>query len=210
MPHKYHLACHFWYSFLEGRISRHWLAVAAPLLCGSRKFLLPPSWGWRFINKLHNIVHKQWIYCNSFIHYCGADGLTLPEHHIILNRIEGHAFTDPESLLPCHWFLLEADFASLGSGNTSSWLLWLANVDSDIAASTLSCVGTLTPESVAYFDTVPWGADEMKGMALLHQSLHVVDCWIVSRQTAFNAQWGLLVTLCVLLLYVSHQAGAVM
>jgi hypothetical protein len=56
-------------NFLEGRISMHWLAVAAHLLRGSRKFLLPPSWGRQFINKLHNIVHKQWIYRNSFIHY---------------------------------------------------------------------------------------------------------------------------------------------
>ncbi len=78
------------------------LAVAASLLRGSKKFLLPPSWGWQFINKLHNIVHKQWIYRNSFIYYQGADGLTLPEHHDILNSIGEHTYTDPESLLPRH------------------------------------------------------------------------------------------------------------
>jgi hypothetical protein len=76
-------------------------------------------------------------------------------HHNILNRIKEHTFTDPESLIPCHQFLLEADFASLESGNTSSQLLWLAYVDSTIAASKLARVGTLTPEAVAYFNTVP-------------------------------------------------------
>jgi hypothetical protein len=68
-------------NFLEGRISTHWLAVTIPLLRGFRKFILPPSWGRQFINKLHIIVHKQWIFRNSFIHYRSADGLTLPEHH---------------------------------------------------------------------------------------------------------------------------------
>jgi hypothetical protein len=127
------------------------LAVAAPLLRGSRKFLLPPSWGRQFINKLHNIVHKQWIYRNSFIHYPGADGLTLPEHHDILNRIEEHIYSDPESLLPRYRYLLEADYASLGSGSTTSQLLWLANVKSAMAASTLARVRTLTSDAVAYF-----------------------------------------------------------
>jgi hypothetical protein len=89
-----------WDSLLEGRISKQWLVVASPFLCRSNKFLLPPSWGRQFINKLHNIVHKQWIYHNTFIHFCGTDGLTLPEHHDIINRVEEHAFTDPKSLLP--------------------------------------------------------------------------------------------------------------
>jgi hypothetical protein len=87
-------------NFVEGRISPHWLAVAAPLIRGSQQFLLPPAWGRQFINKLHNIDHKQWIYRNSFIHYQGSDGLTLPEHHEIINRIEEYAFVDPETLLP--------------------------------------------------------------------------------------------------------------
>ncbi len=58
-----------WDSLLEGRISKQWLVVASPFLRRSNKFLLPPSWGHQLINKLHNIVHKQWIYRNTFIHY---------------------------------------------------------------------------------------------------------------------------------------------
>jgi hypothetical protein len=50
-----------WDSLLEGRISKQWLEVESPFLRGSNKFLLPPSWGHQLINKLHNIVHKQWI-----------------------------------------------------------------------------------------------------------------------------------------------------
>jgi hypothetical protein len=87
-------------SLLEGLISKLWLIDAAPLLLRPRQYLLPSTWGRQFINKLHNIIHKQWMYRNSVIHYCGKDGLTMPEHHKILNQVEEHAFTNPDSLLP--------------------------------------------------------------------------------------------------------------
>jgi hypothetical protein len=56
----------------------------------------------------------------------------------MLNRIEEPTYMDPESLLPRHQYLLEADYASLGSGSITSQLLWLANVKSAMAASTLA------------------------------------------------------------------------
>ncbi len=87
-------------SLLEGLISKLWLTIAAPLLLRPRQYLLPLAWGRQFINKLHNIIHKQWIYRNSVIHYRRKNGLTMPEHHEILNRVEEHAFTNPNSLLP--------------------------------------------------------------------------------------------------------------
>ncbi len=117
-------------------------------------FLLPPSWGRELINKLHNIIHKQWIYRNTFIHYCGSDGLTLPEHHDIINCVEEHASTDPKSLLLRHRFLSEMDFEALGSGPSTQRLMWLANLDSAIAASALAWLGSLTPAAILHFDTV--------------------------------------------------------
>ncbi len=74
-----------WDSFLEGRITSLWLTLVSPMLCKSTRSLLLPSWGSQLINKLHNIVHKQWIYCNTFIHYRGTEGLTMLEHHEIIN-----------------------------------------------------------------------------------------------------------------------------
>jgi hypothetical protein len=109
-------------SLLEGRISKLWLIVTAPLLLRPRQYLLPSAWGRQFVNKLHNIIHKQWIYKNSVIHYCGKDGLTMPEHHEILNRFEEHALANPDSLLPRHKYLLDTDFEALGSGSTPDQL----------------------------------------------------------------------------------------
>jgi hypothetical protein len=85
------------------------------------------------------------------IHYLGQDGLTIPEHHEIINRVEAHALTDPDRLLPRHQFLMDADFEVLGSGPTTDQLVWLADMDLAIAAATLSHAGTLTPTAEEHF-----------------------------------------------------------
>jgi hypothetical protein len=89
-----------WDSLLEGRITTLWLPLASQLLSKLSRSFLPLSWGWQFINKLHNMIHKQWIYHNTFIHYRGTDGLTTLEHHKIINQVEEYALIDPEELLP--------------------------------------------------------------------------------------------------------------
>jgi hypothetical protein len=92
--------CLGWDSFLEGRITSLWLSLVCPMLRKSWHSLLPPSWGRQLINKLHNIVHKQWIYRNTCIHYRGTDGFTMPEHNKIINRVEEYSLIDLKDLLP--------------------------------------------------------------------------------------------------------------
>jgi hypothetical protein len=130
--------CLGWDSFLEGCISTNWQALVTPLLQKTNNYLLFPSWGRQFITRLHNIVHKQWIYRNTYIHYWGKDGLSIPEHQEIMNRVEEHAYTDPDTLLPRHRHLLGEDFEALGSGQTSDRLLWLASMELATAVSTLA------------------------------------------------------------------------
>jgi hypothetical protein len=108
-----------WDSLLEGWISAHWLILVAPLLLKTGQNLLPHAWGTQFITRFINIVHKQWINRNSGINYHGQDGLTIMEHHDIINRVEAHSLTDPGRLLPRHCFLMDADFEALGSSPTS-------------------------------------------------------------------------------------------
>jgi hypothetical protein len=143
-----------WDSFLEGRISLQWLLVVAPLLRHIRQYLLPLTWGRQLISsRLHNIVHQQqqWIYHNSLIHFKVKDRLNIPEHHDIINRVESYACSDPDTLLPHHRFLFEADSEELVSGPTSHRLLWLADMDIAIATSSLGRLGTLTPQASTYF-----------------------------------------------------------
>ncbi len=106
------------------------------------------------INKLHNIVHKQWIYRNTCIHYRGADGFTMPEHNQIINRVEEYSLIDPEDLLPRHQYLLNTDFEALGSGPTIDRQIWLANITSARATARLSQAGTLTQDAVIHFSAI--------------------------------------------------------
>ena len=79
------------------------------------------------------------------------DRLTIPAHHDIINRVESYARSDPDTLLPHHRFLFEADSEELVSGPTSHRLLWLADMDIAIATSSLGRLGTLTPQASPYF-----------------------------------------------------------
>jgi hypothetical protein len=147
-----------WDSFLEGRILVHWLALVSTLLSWSPLQLLMVSWGWQFISKLHNVIHKQWVYCNSVIHFKSKDVPTVPEHHGILNWNESYSLVDPDILLPCHWLLFEADFEALGRSPTSHQLLWLGDIETVVVASNLARAGTLTPLAIAHFSqaTATW------------------------------------------------------
>jgi hypothetical protein len=89
-----------WDSFLEGCLSSHWLIVAAPLLWQWSQYLLPPVWGCLLISKLHNVIHKQWVYRNSYIYLKGNDGLKMPEQHDIIGRVVAYGLIDPDTLLP--------------------------------------------------------------------------------------------------------------
>jgi hypothetical protein len=69
-----------------------------------------------------------------------------------MNRVEEHAYTDPDTLLPRHRHLLGEDFEALGSRQTSDRLLWLASMELATAISTLAQMGTLSPEAMAHFN----------------------------------------------------------
>ena len=140
-----------WDRFLEGRILEHWLVVVSPLLSHRPLQLLPESWGRQYISKLHNVIYKQWTYCNSMIHFWSTDGLTIPEHYEILNRIESYSLVDSDILLPRHRSLYAADFATLGGDPTSHQLLWLANMETAVAAANLVLAGALSESAIAHF-----------------------------------------------------------
>jgi hypothetical protein len=142
-----------WDSFIKGRIIKQWQTVAAPFLLQRSLTILPHFWGRKLITKLHNIIHKQWFYHNSVIHFKGKDGWTLPEQHTIMSKVSEYSMIDPDTILPRHRFLFDADFDALGCGPTSHRLLWLAEVDTALSASTLSQLGSLTPQASAFFST---------------------------------------------------------
>ncbi len=138
-------------SFVEGWIITQWLPLVTLLLAHTSPRLVAKSWGRQFISRLHNLLHKQWVYRNLVIQYKGKEGLTLSDHHEILNHMEGFLLINPETLLPRHRFLFDADFETLGSGPTSHCLLWLVDMNAAVTSSQLALSGTLTAEALAYF-----------------------------------------------------------
>jgi hypothetical protein len=54
-----------------------------------------------------------------------------------------------------HRFLFEADFEALGHGPTFHQLLWLADMETAVAASNLAWAGTLTPLAIVHFSQSP-------------------------------------------------------
>ena len=112
-----------WDSFVEGSVITQWLQLVMPFLACTSPHLLVKSWGRQFISRLHNLLHKQWVYRNLVIHYKRKDSLTLIDHHEILNRVEGYLLINPVTLLPWHQFLFDTDFETLESGPTSHCLL---------------------------------------------------------------------------------------
>ena len=68
-----------------------------------------------------------------------------------MTRVEELALVDPETLLPRHRFIFEADFEALSSVPSANCLLWLAEMKTAQSASALASSGTLTNEAIKYF-----------------------------------------------------------
>ncbi len=74
-----------WDSLLKSRISSHWLVLISPLLRCQPNNLFPFSWGKQFITWLHNIMHKQLMYRNAYIHFKGKEGWTMSQLQVIVD-----------------------------------------------------------------------------------------------------------------------------
>jgi hypothetical protein len=75
----------------------------------------------------------------------------MPQLQDIVDQINEYSLMDPDLLLPCHRSLFDAKFETLGHGLTLHRLLWLADMDSAIAALHLAEMGSLTPQASLYF-----------------------------------------------------------
>jgi hypothetical protein len=138
-----------WDCFLEGRIAREWIVFVTLLLQGTR--IRPVMWAKTLITKLLNITHKQWLYRNSRMHYSCQEGITLVQHWQILQSVFDNIYTDPDTLLPRHWYLLKTNPTTLGGGSTANRWLWLASLESAQSVAELSHTGMLTESAKEYF-----------------------------------------------------------
>ncbi len=75
----------------------------------------------------------------------------MPQIQDVFDQIMEYLLIDPEMLLPRRRHLLDINSEVLGSGPTSHWLVWLADMESASSASTLSQLGCLTPQAATHF-----------------------------------------------------------
>jgi hypothetical protein len=64
----------------------------------------------RGLQKVLELTHCQWLYCNMMVHMKVKNGLTIAQHNTILMRIEECHQIDPADLLVEDPDLLEANF----------------------------------------------------------------------------------------------------
>jgi hypothetical protein len=75
----------------------------------------------------------------------------MPQIQDVFDQITEYSLINPEMLLPRHMHLLDINFEVLGSGPTSHQLVWLADMEPALSASTLSPLGYLTPQAATHF-----------------------------------------------------------
>ena len=137
---------------MEGRISKVFLKVMTPVLLESYLFISAERWGQLFIEKLLELMHKQWIFQNSKVHFKHADGLTEDEYLNVFSKVEDLMHTPSDEILPKHQYLLEMNFEVLGSGSTSARQLWIVSMESAISAARMVFSGRVLPGQMGKFN----------------------------------------------------------
>jgi hypothetical protein len=118
-----------WDCLLEGKVSKQWILFARTSLERTGNPMSPEGWTRRFINKLIQITHQQWIYRNYKVHFRTKGGLTVKEHDDCFDRFGELMYTDPDELLPQHQHLLLMNPAELGEGPLADKQVWIVKME---------------------------------------------------------------------------------
>ena len=65
-----------WDNFVEGRICEMMDLEVVVNTFSRQSGVTPERWGWKFISKITQATHRQWLFCNSHVHYKKLEGLT--------------------------------------------------------------------------------------------------------------------------------------
>ena len=119
---------------MEGNVSQQWILFATTGLKNTGNPMSPEGWTRRFMDKLIQTTHQQWIYRNYKVHFKTKGGLTVKEHDEIFDNLGNLLYTDPDELLPQHQHLLLVDPAKLGEGPLVNKQVWIAKMEAAKAA----------------------------------------------------------------------------
>ena len=73
-----------WMHFMEGKLSKHLLDIQTLHLLSLNTMVTPHAWIWKFLSKLLDISHLQWICHNYAKHHHAQGTLCLKDHDDVL------------------------------------------------------------------------------------------------------------------------------
>lgn len=119
-----------WTNFIEGRISRKFFEIQLQFYVTKRSRKSAGKWTAGLIERLIGLIHSQWLYRNSQIHYAAHYGGETRREYDEIMRTISHlvADTDPEDLLPEDSKLMEIDFNQLAKANSNVRRNWASAV----------------------------------------------------------------------------------
>ena len=80
------------------------------------------------------ITHRQWLHRDAKVHFKRSDGMTIPQHEQIMEKIEDLLWEDPDNLLADDRALLEEDFEKPGLLTVTNGDFWVASMEAAISA----------------------------------------------------------------------------
>ncbi len=109
-------------------------------------------WGSKFIKSLIDLMHKQWLFRNSDVHYV-SKGLTANQHDELTIKIRELMKTKCNALLVRHRHFMRINFNVLGSAPALACQVWVANMEMAISVAKVARVNFCTQESICLLST---------------------------------------------------------
>jgi hypothetical protein len=119
-----------WTHFLEGKVSHHFLEIQQRYLAGANTKINGRDWMTRFLTKLLEISHTQWLFRNVTLHDKIHGFLVAIKQKELIKTIE-FLHDLPATEVPKEsQFLLDCDIDELRSADTSYQEHWIAAMKS--------------------------------------------------------------------------------
>ncbi len=103
-----------WDCFVEGRIPFSFITTIKPMFLRYHPHGSVKIWGLKFIKSLIDLMHKQWLFQNSNMHYV-SEGLTANQHDELTTKIRELMKMNCNALLTRHRHFMHINFNILGS-----------------------------------------------------------------------------------------------
>ena len=113
-----------WRCFMEGKLSKEIFTLQRRSLARSPSRLTIGDWGKRLISQILQVSHGQWLFRNVSLHAAHSGYLCDLQRRTVLLEVDRLAQMDPAQLPEGSRYLLEIDFATLGTLEKQSYWLF--------------------------------------------------------------------------------------